>query len=166
MIFCRGSKYARSRHDGTHAAPRGTQRYRKAGTGAMADSASYAYGAQRAVAQRKRWAQADEDVAATKPRGGGETGPGISENIMRISRARPGRRPVRLETRWRGRADVAWDCNLAGLVGLGPVILKISPTGPGAGCQAPSARPSSTPPPRVGPARKNRWISSIGFFRT
>ena len=95
-----------------------------------------------------------------------ETARRNSENIMRISRARPGRRPVRLETRWRGRADVAWDCNLAGLVGLGPVILKISPTGPGAGCQAPSARPSSTPPPRVGPARKNRWISSIGFFRT
>ena len=107
VIFCRGSKYAGSRHDGTHAAPRGTQRYRKAGTGAMADSASYAYGAQRAVAQRKRWAQADEDVAATKPRGGGETAPGISENIMRISRARPGRRPVRLESRGPGRADGA-----------------------------------------------------------
>ena len=56
-----------------------------------------------------------------------------AKNILRISRARPGRRPVRLETRWRGRADVAWDWNLTDLVGLGPVILKISPTGPGAG---------------------------------
>ena len=55
------------------------------------------------------------------------------ENILRISRARPGRRPVRLETRWPGRADVAWDWNLTDLVGLGPVILKISPAGPGAG---------------------------------
>ena len=55
------------------------------------------------------------------------------ENILRISRARPGRRPVRLETRWPDRADVAWDWNLTDLVGLVPVILKISPAGPGAG---------------------------------
>ena len=40
---------------------------------------------------------------------------------------------MRMETRWRGRADDAWHCNLTGLVGLGPVILKISPAGPGAG---------------------------------
>ena len=40
---------------------------------------------------------------------------------------------MRLETRWRGRADVVWDWNLTDLVGLGPVILKISPAGPGAG---------------------------------
>ena len=40
---------------------------------------------------------------------------------------------MRLETRWRGRADVAWDWNLTDLVGLGAVILKISWTGPGAG---------------------------------
>ena len=62
-----------------------------------------------------------------------ETARRNSENIQRISRARPGRRPVRLETRWRGQADVAWDWNLTDLVGLGPVILKISPLGPGAG---------------------------------
>ena len=55
-----------------------------------------------------------------------------SENILRISRPRPGRRPV-LETRWPDRADVAWDWNLTDLVGLGAVILKISWTGPGAG---------------------------------
>ena len=38
-----------------------------------------------------------------------------------------------METRWPDRADVAWDWNLTDLVGLGPVILKISPAGPGAG---------------------------------
>ena len=40
---------------------------------------------------------------------------------------------MRLETRWPGRADVSWDWNLTDLVGLEPVILKISPAGPGAG---------------------------------
>ena len=40
---------------------------------------------------------------------------------------------MRLETRWRGPADVAWDWNLTDLVGLGLVILKISPVGPGTG---------------------------------
>ena len=62
-----------------------------------------------------------------------ETARRNSENILRISRARPCRRPVRLETRWLGRADVAWDWNLPDLVGLGLVILEISPAGPGAG---------------------------------
>ena len=38
-----------------------------------------------------------------------------------------------METRWPGRADVAWDWSLPDLVGLGLVILKISPAGPGAG---------------------------------
>ena len=80
-----------------------------------------------------RWscARTNEHVAASKPRGG-DTARRNSENI-RISRARPDRRPVRLETRWRGRADVAWDWNLTDLVGLGPMILKISPAGPVAG---------------------------------
>ena len=45
-----------------------------------------------------------------------------SENILRILWARPGRQPVRLETRWPGRADVAWDWNLTDQVGLGLVI--------------------------------------------
>ena len=62
-----------------------------------------------------------------------ETARRNSENILRISRTRPGRRPVRLETRWRDRADVAWDWNLTDLVGLGPVILKKPPAEPGAG---------------------------------
>ena len=52
---------------------------------------------------------------------------------MRISRARPGRRPSEIGTRWPGRADVAWDWNLLDLVGLGLVIVKISPAWPGAG---------------------------------
>ena len=43
-----------------------------------------------------------------------------------------------------GRVDVAWDWNLTDLVGFGPVILKISPAGPGADC----ARRR-----RLGPAR-------------
>ena len=89
-------------------------------------------------------ARANEHVAASKPRGGGDTARRNSDNILRISRARPGRRPVRLETRWPGRADVAWDWNLTDLVGLGPVILETSPAGPGAGW----ARPR-----RLGPAR-------------
>ena len=40
---------------------------------------------------------------------------------------------MRLETRWPGRADVSWDWDLSDLVGLGLVILKVSPAGPGAG---------------------------------
>ena len=83
--------------------------------------------------QRSRGARANEHVVASKPRGGGDTARRNSENIMRISRARPGRRPVRFETRWLGRADVTWDWNLPDLVGLGLMILKISPAGPGAG---------------------------------
>ena len=96
----------------------------------MADSASYTDCRERATPQRSRGTRANEHVAASKPRGG--TARRISENILRISRARWDRRPVRLETRWPGRADVAWGRNLADLVGLGPVILKISPAGPGA----------------------------------
>ena len=99
----------------------------------MADSASYAGCRERATSQRSRGARADEHVAASKPRGGDTAARRNIENILRISRARPGRRPVRLETRWPDRADVAWDWNLTALVGLGPVILKISPAGPGAG---------------------------------
>ena len=99
----------------------------------MADSASYADCRERATPQRSRGARTIEHVAASKPRRGGDAARRNSENIVRISRARPGRRPVRLETRWPDRADVARDWNLTDLVGLGPVILKISWTGPGAG---------------------------------
>ena len=99
----------------------------------VADSASYAGCRERATSQRSRGARANKHVAASKPRGGDTAARGNSENILRTSRARPDRRPVRLETRWPDRADVAWDWNLTDLVGLGPVILKISPAGPGAG---------------------------------
>ena len=99
----------------------------------MADCASYADCRERATLQRSRGARANEHVAASKPRGGGDTARRNSENILRISRARPGRRPVRLETRWRGRADVAWDWNFTDLVWLGPVILTTSPAGSGEG---------------------------------
>ena len=108
------------------------QRYPKAGIGAW-QTVSHADCGQRATSQRSRWARANEHVAASKPPGGGDLARRKSENIMKISRARPGRRPVRLETHWPGRADVAWDWNLTDLVGLGPVIMKISPAGPGAG---------------------------------
>ena len=86
----------------------------------------------RATSQRSRGARANKHVAASKPRED-TAARRNSENILIISRARPGRRPVRLETPWPGRADVAWDWNLPDLVGLGLVILKISPAGPGAG---------------------------------
>ena len=127
--FCRGSIYAWSRHYVTHATPTVSEgRYR-----GIADSASYTDCRERATPPKSRGARANEHVAASKPRGGGDTARRNSENIQRISRARPGRRPVRLETRWPGRPDVAWDWNLTDLVGLAPVILKISPAGPGAG---------------------------------
>ena len=132
--------YACSGHYVTHTSPTVSEgRYR-----GMADSASYADCRERATPQRSRGARANEHAAASRPRGGGDTARRNNENILRISRARPGRRPVRLETRWRGRADVAWDWNLTDLVGLGPVILKISPAGPGA-CWARHCR--------LGPAR-------------
>ena len=117
--FGRGSIYDRSKHYVTHAAPTVSEsRYM-----GMADSASYAGCRERATPQRNRGARANKHVAASKPRGGGDTAARRnSENILRISRARPGRRPVRLEACWPGRADVAWDWNPTDLVGLGPVI--------------------------------------------
>ena len=113
------------RHQGTtHAAPTVSEsRYR-----GMAESASYADCRERATPQRSRGPRANEHVAASKPRGG-DTARRNSENILRISRARPGRRLVRLETRWPGRADVARDWNLPNLVGLGLVILQYHPLG-------------------------------------
>ena len=62
-----------------------------------------------------------------------ETARRNSEDILRLLRARPGRRPVRLKPRRQGRADVAWNWNLADLVGIGPLILKMLLAGPGAG---------------------------------
>ena len=106
VTFCRGSIYACSRHYVTHAAPTVSEgRYR-----GMTDSVSYADSRQRATSQRNRGVRANEHVAASKPRGGDSTKK--ERSILRISWARPGRRPVILETRWPGRADVAWDWNL------------------------------------------------------
>ena len=118
-----------TRHYVTHTAPTVSEgRYR-----GMADSASYTDCRERATPQRSRGARANEHVAASKPRREGDTARRNSENILIISRAMPGRQPVRLETRRRGRADAAWGWNLADLVMLGPVISKPSPAGPGAG---------------------------------
>ena len=97
--FGRGSIYARSRHYVPHAAPTVCQ----GGYRGMADSVSYADCRERATPQRSRGARANDHVDASKPRGG-DTARRNIENIMRISRARPGGRPVRLETRWPGRA--------------------------------------------------------------
>ena len=89
-----------------------------------------------------------------------------SENILRISRARTGRRPVRLETRWPGRADVAWDWNLTDRPGRAWArdfenITRWAGRGLG---QAPSARPGSTPPPRVGPPAKIVGFEILDFL--
>ena len=70
---------------------------------------------------------------------------GTTKNILRITRARPGRRPVRLESHRPGRARARDWKNITRWAGCGLG-------------QARSARPGSTPPPRVGPTRKNRWI--------
>ena len=48
----------------------------------MADSASYADCRERATPQRSRGARANEHVAASKPRGGGDTARRNSENIL------------------------------------------------------------------------------------
>ena len=85
----------------------------------------------------------------------------ISENLMGQagqttseignSLAGPGRRRVGLESHRPGRA---WARDFENITRW---------AGRGLG-QAPSARPGSTPPPRVGPTRKNRWVRNIGFF--
>ena len=98
----------------------------------IAVSSSHTDCRQRATSQRSHRARANEHVASSKTRGGGDSERRNSENIRRISRARPGRRPVRLETRLRAgptsrgleshRPRRAWARDL-----------KISPAGPGAG---------------------------------
>ena len=130
----------------------------------MTDSASYADCRERANPQRSHGARANEHPGASKPRGG-DTARRNSENIMRISTgqagqttsevgkslAGPGRRPVGLKFPRPGRA---WARDFENITRW---------AGRGLG-QAPSARPGSTPPPRVGPTRKNGWIRNIGLF--
>ena len=71
---CRGSKYASSRPYVTHVATNGIRRRVRSYKGHVADSASCADFGQRATALIiNRWAQANEHVEATTPRGGGET---------------------------------------------------------------------------------------------
>ena len=104
-------------------------------------------------------------VAASKPRGD-TAARRNSENILRISRARSGRRPVRLETRWPDRVDVEWDCNLTDVVGLGPVILKISPAGPGAGWARRRRLGPARPQLReLAPPAKTGGFEILDFFR-
>ena len=69
----------------------------------MADSASYYDCREQATLQRSHGARANDHVAASKPRGE-DTARRKSENVLRISRARPGRRLVRLEAHKPGRA--------------------------------------------------------------
>ena len=54
------------------------------------------------------------------------------------------------------------DWNLPDLVGLGLVILKISPAGPGAGwARRRRLGPARPHLKRVGPTRENRWIEIL-----
>ena len=104
------------RHYVTHAAPTVSEgRY-----WGMTDSALCADCRERATPQRSRWARANEHAASSKPRGEGDTARRNSEDILRISRARPGRRPVRLETRWPGRAGIGGIGISQTWSGLGP----------------------------------------------
>ena len=147
--FRRGSKYASSRHYVTHAVPMVSEgRYRD-----MADSALYADCGQRATSQTSRWARTNEQVVASKPRG--DTARRKSENILRNatghagqttseignSLAGPGRRRLGLESH---RPVRAWARDFENTTRWA-----------GRGLGRP---PGSTPPPGVGPTRKNRWI--------
>ena len=93
----------------------------------MADSASYVYRRERATPPRSRGAQANEYVAASKPRG--DTARKNSENIPRItdqagqttselgnSLVGPGRRRVGLESHRPGRA---WARDLENITSAG-----------------------------------------------
>ena len=125
----------------------------------MADSASYADCRERATPQRSRGARASEHVAASKPRGGGDTArrnsKKKSENLtgqagqttseIGNSLAGPGRRRVGLESH---RPGWAWARDFENITRW---------AGRGLG-QALSARPGSTPHPRVGPT-----VKTVGF---
>lgn len=93
----------RSRHYVTHTALTASEG-RYIGT---ADSASYADCRRRAAAERHAQARANEHFAVSKPRGGGDSTRRKSEEVCRISPARPGRCPLRLESRGPGGADGA-----------------------------------------------------------
>ena len=97
------------------------------------DSGSYADWRERATPQGSRWARANEQVAASKPRGGGDTARRKSENILRISRTRPGRRVSEIGNSLAGpgRRRVGLESHRPGRAWARD--LKVSPAGPGAG---------------------------------
>ena len=99
----------------------------------MADSASYADCRVRATPPKSRGARANEHVAASKPRGGGDTARSNSENILENPTGQAGQTTSEIGNSLAGPSRRRGDWNLTDLVGLGPVILKISPAGPGAG---------------------------------
>ena len=133
----------------------------------MADSASYADCEQRVAAQRSRWERANEHVAALKSRGGGDTARRKNENILRISRSKPGRRPVEIGSSLPGpgRRRVGLESHRPGRAWAHDS--KVSRAGPWYGLgRARSARPGSAPPARVGPpTRTDPRIQCIGFFQ-
>ena len=71
-----------------------------------------------------------------------------------------------LETGWSGRAHVTWDWNLPDLVGLGLMILKIPPAGPGAGW-ARRRRHGPAPPHlrELAPPAKTVGFEILDFFQ-
>ena len=71
-----------------------------------------------------------------------------------------------LESRWPDRADVAWDSNLTDLVGLGPVVLKLSPSGPGAGWARRRRLDPARPLLELAPPVKTVGFGNIRFFTT
>ena len=87
--------------------PRGTNRYLETGIGVCQTPLRMPFvdSERLRMPQRHRWARANEHFAASKHRGGGDTEQKKSENIPRISRGRPGRQPVRLESCGPDRAD-------------------------------------------------------------
>ena len=123
----------------------------------MTDSGSYAARGQRAAAQRHRWMRANEHVVASNVRGGGATARRQSENDMRLSQARPGRRSVIWESResviWLSRRRVRMECRRLGQDSARD--LNMSRAGPGA---TDLARSGHAPLARAGSTRKNRWI--------
>ena len=144
VTFCRGSKYAWSRHYVAHAAPTVSKgRYR-----GMAGSACTTIvdserlpkknAGRRLTSSRRSNSAKNEWHYSTSLTGQAEQ----TTSEITISRAGPGRRRVRLESHRPGRTSAR--------------ALTISPDGPGAVGPA--------PPARVGSTRKDPWILSIGFF--
>ena len=122
------------------------------------------YGAcgQRAATQRHRWAQAYQRVVASTFRGGGgATAKDKSENDLRMSQTRPGRRAVTWNLADRAWPTVGVKLELRRLDQASARDSNVARVGLGA---AGSARPGRAPLAGVGSTHKNRWIRDIGFF--